>query len=175
MDQIFQFLKRFDKFTKNTDLLIAFGLMGILSVMIIPLPPMLLDISLSFSLSLSIMILLTSIYTKRSLDFTSFPSLLLLTTLFRLSLNVATTRLILTHGHEGPKAAGEVISAFGNFVVGNNYVIGFIVFLILITINFIVITKGSGRVAEVAARFTLDAMPGKQMAIDADLNAATTS
>lgn len=171
MDGIFQFLKRFERFTKNTDLFIAFGLLAILSVMIIPLPPFLLDLSLTFSLTLSIMILLTSVYTKRTLDFTSFPSLLLITTLFRLSLNVATTRLILTHGHEGPKAAGEVINAFGNFVVGNNYVIGLIVFLILITINFIVITKGSGRVAEVAARFTLDAMPGKQMSIDADLNA----
>jgi flagellar biosynthesis protein FlhA len=171
MDSVFQFLKKFEKFTKNTDLLIAFGLLAILSVMIIPLPPVLLDISLTFSLSLSIMILLTAVYTKRTLDFASFPSLLLITTLFRLSLNVATTRLILTHGHEGPKAAGDVINAFGNFVVGNNYVIGLIVFLILVTINFIVITKGSGRVAEVAARFTLDAMPGKQMSIDADLNA----
>lgn len=171
MDGIFQFLKRFEKFTKNTDLLIAFGLLAILSVMIIPLPPVLLDLSLTLSLTLSIMILLTAVYTKRTLDFSSFPSLLLITTLFRLSLNVATTRLILTHGHEGSKAAGEVINAFGNFVVGNNYVIGFIVFMILITINFIVITKGSGRVAEVAARFTLDAMPGKQMSIDADLNA----
>ncbi|MBL7669361.1 MAG: flagellar biosynthesis protein FlhA [Bdellovibrionaceae bacterium] len=171
MDSVFQFLKKFEKFTKNTDLLIAFGLLAILSVMIIPLPPILLDISLTFSLSLSIMILLTAVYTKRTLDFASFPSLLLITTLFRLSLNVATTRLILTHGHEGPEAAGDVINAFGNFVVGNSYVIGLIVFLILVTINFIVITKGSGRVAEVAARFTLDAMPGKQMSIDADLNA----
>lgn len=171
MDAIFQFLKRFEKYTKNSDLMIAFGMIAILTVMIIPLPPVLLDISLTFSLALSILILLTAIYIQRSLDFTSFPSLLLITTLFRLSLNVATTRLILTHGHEGTQAAGSVINAFGNFVVGNNYVIGFIVFLILITINFIVITKGSGRVAEVAARFTLDAMPGKQMSIDADLNA----
>lgn len=171
LEPIFQFLKRFEKITKNTDLFIAFGILAILAVMIIPLPPVLLDISLTFSLAISILILLVSIYAKNVLDFTSFPSLLLLTTLFRLSLNVATTRLILSHGHEGPKAAGDVINAFGNFVVGNNYVIGFIVFLILIVINFIVITKGSGRVAEVAARFTLDAMPGKQMSIDADLNA----
>jgi flagellar biosynthesis protein FlhA len=171
LEPVFQFLKRFERLTKNTDLLIAFGILAILCVMIIPLPPILLDISLTFSLAISILILLVSIYAKNVLDFTSFPSLLLLTTLFRLSLNVATTRLILSHGHEGPKAAGEVINAFGNFVVGNNYVIGFIVFLILIVINFIVITKGSGRVAEVAARFTLDAMPGKQMSIDADLNA----
>lgn len=171
MEEVFQFLKKFEKFTKNTDLLIAVGLLGILTVMIIPLPPLMLDIALSFSLSLSLLVLLVAIYVKRTLEFTSFPSLLLLTTLFRLSLNVATTRLILTHGHNGTHAAGEVIEAFGNFVVGNNYVIGLIVFMILIVINFIVITKGSGRVAEVAARFTLDAMPGKQMAIDADLNA----
>jgi len=171
MEQLFQFIKKFEKFTKNTDLFVAFGLLGILAVMIIPLPPMVLDIALSFSLSLSLLILLVAIYVKKTLEFTSFPSLLLMTTLFRLSLNVATTRLILTHGHEGTHAAGDVIEAFGNFVVGNNYVIGLIVFMILIVINFIVITKGSGRVAEVAARFTLDAMPGKQMAIDADLNA----
>ncbi|WP_413288926.1 flagellar biosynthesis protein FlhA [Bdellovibrio sp. HCB337] len=171
MEQLFQFIKRFEKFTKNTDLFVAVGLLGILAVMIIPLPPILLDVALSFSLSLSLLILLVSIYVKKTLEFTSFPSLLLMTTLFRLSLNVATTRLILTHGHEGTHAAGDVIEAFGNFVVGNNYVIGLIVFMILIVINFIVITKGSGRVAEVAARFTLDAMPGKQMAIDADLNA----
>jgi flagellar biosynthesis protein FlhA len=171
MESLFQFLKKFERFTKNTDLFIAFGLLAVLAVMIIPLPPMVLDIALSFSLSLSLLILLVSIYTKSILEFTSFPSLLLMTTLFRLSMNVATTRLILTHGHQGPKAAGEVIAAFGDFVVGNNYVIGLIVFIILIVINFIVITKGSGRVAEVAARFTLDAMPGKQMSIDADLNA----
>lgn len=170
MEQLFQFLKRFEKYTKNTDLFIAFGMLAILAVMIIPLPPMLLDVSLTFSLAISILILLVSLYTERALDFTSFPSLLLMTTLYRLSLNVATTRLILTHGHEGEKAAGEVISSFANFVVGGNYVIGFIMFAILIVINFIVITKGSGRVAEVAARFTLDAMPGKQMSIDAELN-----
>lgn len=173
MEQLFQFFKKFERYTKNTDLFVAFGLLAILAVMIIPLPPFLLDIALTFSLSIAVLILLVSIYIKRVLDFTSFPSLLLMTTLFRLSLNVATTRLILTHGHEGTKAAGEVISAFGNFVVGNNYVIGLIVFLILNVINFIVITKGSGRVAEVAARFTLDAMPGKQMSIDADLNAGS--
>jgi flagellar biosynthesis protein FlhA len=170
MEQLFQFIKRFEKYTKNTDLFIAIGILVILSVMVIPLPAILLDMALTMSLALGILILLVSIYTKRALDFTAFPSLLLITTLFRLSLNVATTRLILSHGHEGTEAAGQVISAFGNFVVGSNYVIGFIVFVILIVINFIVITKGSGRVAEVAARFTLDAMPGKQMSIDADLN-----
>jgi flagellar biosynthesis protein FlhA len=171
MEQLFVFLKRFERYTKNTDLMVAFGLLAILSVMIIPLPPIMLDLALSFSLALSILILLTSIYINKALEFSVFPTLLLLTTLYRLALNVATTRLILTHGHEGPKAAGDVISAFGNFVVGNNYVIGTVVFVILVVINFIVITKGSGRVAEVAARFTLDAMPGKQMSIDADLNA----
>ncbi|MFP5518563.1 MAG: flagellar biosynthesis protein FlhA [Bdellovibrionia bacterium] len=170
MEALFQFFKRFEKYTKNTDLLIAIGILAILAVMIVPLPAVMLDIALSFSLALSVLILLVSIYIQRALDFTSFPSLLLMTTLFRLSLNVATTRLILTNGHQGTAAAGDVIEAFGNFVVGNNYVIGFIMFVILIVINFIVITKGSGRVAEVAARFTLDAMPGKQMAIDADLN-----
>ncbi|WP_413582618.1 flagellar biosynthesis protein FlhA [Bdellovibrio sp. HCB288] len=171
MNDVFQFLKRFEKITKNTDLFIAFGILAILAVMIIPLPPAILDITLTFSLAISILILLVSIYTERALDFTSFPSLLLMTTLFRLSLNVATTRLILTHGHEGEQAAGHVIASFANFVVGGNYVIGFIMFAILIVINFMVITKGSGRVAEVAARFTLDAMPGKQMSIDAELNA----
>lgn len=170
MEQLFIFIKRFEKYTKNTDLLIAFGLLAVLAVMVIPLPPVILDLALTFSLAISILILLVSIYISKSLEFSVFPSLLLMTTLYRLSLNVATTRLILTEGHQGPKAAGDVISAFGNFVVGNNYVIGTIVFVILVVINFIVITKGSGRVAEVAARFTLDAMPGKQMAIDADLN-----
>ena len=171
MEQIFQFTKRFEKYTKNTDLFIAFGVLAIIGVMIIPLPAVMLDIALTFSLAISLLILLTSIYVTRTLDFTSFPSLLLMTTLFRLALNVATTRLILSHGHEGPSAAGGVIQAFANVIVGNNYVTGFIIFAILVVINFIVITKGSGRVAEVAARFTLDAMPGKQMAIDAELNA----
>ncbi len=171
MDALFQFAKRFEKYTKNTDLMIAVGLLAILAVMLIPLPPVLLDLSLTISLAMSLLILLVAIYVKRATEFSVFPSLLLMTTLFRLSLNVATTRLILSEGHRGPEAVGQVIHAFGNFVVGNNYVIGMIVFVILVVINFIVITKGSGRVAEVAARFTLDAMPGKQMSIDADLNA----
>ena len=171
MEQIFQFFKRFEKYAKNIDLMIAMTLMTILAVMIIPLPAILLDIFLTLSISASLLILLVAIYTHKTLDFSVFPSLLLVTTLFRLALNVATTRLILSHGHEGNLAAGDVINAFGNFVVGNNYAIGFIVFVILVVINFVVITKGSGRVAEVAARFTLDAMPGKQMSIDADLNA----
>ncbi len=171
MEGLFQFLKRFEKYSKNTDLLIAFGLLAIMAVMIVPMPPILLDVALTFSLGLSILILLISIYVTKALDFSVFPTLLLITTLFRLALNVATTRVILSKGHEGPSAAGSVIHAFGNFVIGNNYVIGFIVFVILVVINFVVITKGAGRVAEVAARFTLDAMPGKQMSIDADLNA----
>ncbi len=171
MEQIFAFVKKFDKYTKNSDLFIAISLLAILAVMIIPLPPIILDIALTMSLALSLLILLTSIYVNKVLEFTSFPSLLLLTTLFRLSLNVATTRLILSHGHEGTASAGSVIQAFGNFIVGDNYVIGFVIFVILVVINFVVITKGSGRVAEVAARFTLDAMPGKQMSIDAELNA----
>lgn len=171
MEALFLFAKRFEKYTKNTDLFIAFGVLAIIGVMIIPLPAFMLDISLTFSLALSLLILLTSIYVSKTLDFSSFPSLLLMTTLFRLALNVATTRLILSHGHEGAHAAGGVIQAFANVIVGNNYVIGFIIFAILVVINFVVITKGSGRVAEVAARFTLDAMPGKQMSIDAELNA----
>ncbi|MEY4615649.1 MAG: flagellar biosynthesis protein FlhA [Pseudomonadota bacterium] len=171
MEQLFQFLKRFEKYTKNTDLLIAFGLLGIMAVMIIPMPAFFLDIALTFSLAISILILLISIYITKALEFSVFPSLLLITTLFRLALNVSTTRVILSKGHEGPNAAGAVIHAFGDFVIGNNYVIGLVVFVILVVINFVVITKGAGRVAEVAARFTLDAMPGKQMSIDADLNA----
>lgn len=171
MEQVFQFLKRFEKYTKNVDLLMAVSLMAILAVMLIPLPAFLLDIALTLSLTSSLLILLVALYTNKTLDFSVFPSLLLITTLFRLSLNVATTRLVLSEGHSGDEAAGEIIQAFGSFVVGDNYVIGFIVFVILVVINFVVITKGSGRVAEVAARFTLDAMPGKQMSIDADLNA----
>lgn len=159
------------KLTKQTDIALAIGVMFILVIMIIPIPSILLDFFLTVSISLSIIILLVSLYAERPLDFSSFPFVLLLTTLFRLSLNVSTTRTILIHGHEGPDAAGEIIRSFGQFVVGGNYVVGIIVFIILVLINFMVITKGSGRVAEVAARFTLDAMPGKQMAIDADLNA----
>lgn len=171
MDEVFQFLKRFEKYSKNVDLLVALALIGVLAVMIVPLPAFMLDLALTVSLTLALLILLVAIYTDRSLDFSIFPSLLLMTTLFRLSLNVATTRLILANGDKGEGAVGQVIQAFGHFVVGDSYVIGFVVFLILVVINFIVITKGSGRVAEVAARFTLDAMPGKQMSIDADLNA----
>ncbi len=156
---------------QGADVYLAAGVVAILLVMILPLPALLLDILLSVSITFSLIILLTSLYIKTPLEFSTFPSLLLMTTLFRLSLNIATTRLILLHGNEGTTAAGHVIKAFGQFVIGGNYFVGFIIFLILIIINFIVITKGSGRIAEVAARFTLDAMPGKQMSIDADLNA----
>ena len=157
--------------TKNSDLLMAVAVVGILVFMVMPLPTFLLDLLLSFSITFSLIILLASMYVQRPLDLSSFPSILLLATLFRLSLNVASTRIILLHGNEGILAAGKVIQAFGSFVVGGNYLVGIIVFLILVAINFMVITKGAGRIAEVAARFTLDGMPGKQMSIDADLNA----
>lgn len=159
----------------RSDILVAFGLVLILMLMILPVPPMLLDIFLSLNITIGLLILIIALYTSRALDFAVFPSVLLITTLFRLSLNVASTRLILLHGDEGPSAAGSVIQSFGQFVVGGNYVVGIVIFIILVIINFMVITKGAGRVAEVAARFTLDAMPGKQMAIDADLNAGLIS
>ncbi len=159
----------------RSDIFVAFGLVLILMLMILPVPPMLLDIFLSMNITIGLLILIITLYTSRALDFAIFPSILLVTTLFRLSLNVASTRLILLHGDEGPSAAGSVIQSFGQFVVGGNYVVGVVIFIILVLINFMVITKGAGRVAEVAARFTLDAMPGKQMAIDADLNAGLIS
>ena len=143
----------------------------ILSMMILPLPPFLLDLLFTFNIALSIMVLLVSMYTMKALDFAAFPAVLLFTTLLRLSLNVASTRVVLMEGHTGPDAAGKVIEAFGHFLVGGNFAVGVMVFIILVVINFMVITKGAGRIAEVGARFTLDAMPGKQMAIDADLNA----
>ena len=143
----------------------------ILSMMVLPLPPFLLDLLFTFNIALSIMVLLVSMYTMKALDFAAFPAVLLFTTLLRLSLNVASTRVVLMHGHTGPDAAGKVIEAFGHFLVGGNFAVGVMVFIILVVINFMVITKGAGRIAEVGARFTLDAMPGKQMAIDADLNA----
>ena len=155
----------------TSSLVMALGVVAILMVMIVPLPTLLLDLLLSVSITVSLVILLMSMYNTNPLDFSSFPSILLLTTLYRLALNIASTRLILLHGHEGSGAVGEVIQSFGDFVVSGNYTVGLIIFLIMVLINFIVITKGSGRIAEVAARFTLDAMPGKQMAIDADLNA----
>ncbi len=155
----------------RSDIIAALGLVSILMIMIIPLPSIVLDLFLSMNITIALLILIVSLYTVKAIDFSIFPSILLTTTLFRLSLNVASTRLILLHGDEGPGAAGSVIQSFGQFVVGGNYVVGIVIFSILVLINFMVITKGAGRVAEVAARFTLDAMPGKQMAIDADLNA----
>jgi flagellar biosynthesis protein FlhA len=155
----------------GSDFALAAGIIGILTVMIIPLPAALLDLLLTFSITFSLLILLVTMFILRPIEFSVFPSLLLVVTLFRLSLNVASTRLILLNGAEGTEAAGRVIQSFGQFVVGGNYVVGLVVFLILVVIQFVVITKGAGRIAEVAARFTLDAMPGKQMAIDADLNA----
>ncbi|MFL9902969.1 flagellar biosynthesis protein FlhA [Paraburkholderia fungorum] len=143
----------------------------ILGMMILPLPPFLLDLLFTFNIALSVMVLLVSMYTMKPLDFAAFPSVLLFSTLLRLSLNVASTRIVLLEGHTGPAAAGQVIESFGHFLVGGNFAVGIVVFVILMVINFMVITKGAGRIAEVSARFTLDAMPGKQMAIDADLNA----
>ncbi len=156
---------------RSRDLSIVFFVMAILAIIIVPLPSGLLDLMLTVSISVAVLIILISLYIPKPTDLTTFPTLILIITLFRLSLNVATTRMILSHGHEGPEEVSDIISSFGDFVVGGNYVIGIIVFSILVLINFMVITKGSTRVAEVAARFTLDAMPGKQMAIDADLNA----
>lgn len=143
----------------------------ILGMMILPLPPFMLDLLFTFNIALSVMVLLVSMYTMKALDFAAFPAVLLFSTLLRLSLNVASTRVVLLEGHTGPDAAGKVIEAFGHFLVGGNFAVGIVVFIILVVINFMVITKGAGRIAEVGARFTLDAMPGKQMAIDADLNA----
>ncbi|MGA7673912.1 MAG: flagellar biosynthesis protein FlhA [Rhizomicrobium sp.] len=158
-------------YVKRSDLGLAIGIMAILVVLILPLPTWLLDISLAFSLSFSILILMTAVFVRKPLEFSSFPAILLITTMMRLALNLASTRLILSQGTTGTAAAGYVIQAFGKLVMQGNFVIGLIVFAILVVVNFVVITKGSGRIAEVAARFTLDAMPGKQMAIDADLSA----
>lgn len=162
---------QFKQLLGRSDVVAALGLVAILMIMIIPLPSIILDLFLSMNITIALLILIISLYTVKAIDFSIFPSVLLTTTLFRLALNVASTRLILLHGDEGPGAAGSVIQSFGQFVVGGNYVVGIVIFAILVLINFMVITKGAGRVAEVAARFTLDAMPGKQMAIDADLNA----
>ncbi len=153
------------------DIGLAVGILTILVVLIMPLPAVVLDMFLAISITLSVLILMTALFIQTPLEFSAFPTILLISTMLRLALNLASTRLILSHGHEGTAAAGHVIEAFGNFVMGGNFVIGIIVFAILVIVNFIVITKGSGRIAEVAARFNLDAMPGKQMAIDADLSA----
>ncbi len=163
-------LRRFG-FNGTGDLLMPFGIIAILGVLVFPMPTWLLDVSLAISITLSVIILMTVLFIQKSLEINAFPTILLVSTMLRLSLNLASTRLILEHGHEGTAAAGKVIEAFGKFMMGGNFVIGIIVFTILVIVNFIVITKGSGRIAEVAARFALDGMPGKQMAIDADLSA----
>jgi flagellar biosynthesis protein FlhA len=147
----------------------------VLAMMILPLPAFLLDLLFTFNIALGLIVLLAAVYANRPMDFASFPTVILLTTLLRLSLNIASTRIVLLNGHTGPDAAGKVIEAFGHFLVGGNFAVGIVVFMILVVINFVVITKGAGRIAEVAARFTLDAMPGKQMAIDADMNAGLIS
>ncbi|HWF64693.1 MAG TPA: flagellar biosynthesis protein FlhA [Rhizomicrobium sp.] len=163
--------RKIGEFIRKSDLGLAIGIMAILVVLILPLPTWLLDIALAFSLSFSILILMTAVFIRKPLEFSSFPAILLITTMMRLALNLASTRLILSRGNEGTAASGYVIQAFGKLIMQGNFVIGLIVFAILIIVNFVVITKGSGRIAEVAARFSLDAMPGKQMAIDADLSA----
>lgn len=160
----------FSNITKRTDLMFALGFILVMAILIVPMPRFMLDFSLALSITFSVMILMTALFIHKPLEFSSFPTVLLVATMIRLSLNVASTRLILNHGHEGTAAAGKVIEAFGHFVMGGNFVIGLIVFAILLIVNFIVITKGSSRIAEVSARFSLDAMPGKQMAIDADLS-----
>ncbi len=154
----------------GTDVWLAVGVVVLLSMLILPLPTLVLDLGLAMSITSAVLVLMVALFLQRPLDFTSFPTLLLLTTLLRLSLNVATTRLILSRGNEGTAAAGHVVQAFGGFLMGGDVVIGLILFAILLVVNFMVITKGSGRIAEVAARFSLDAMPGKQMAIDAELS-----
>jgi len=156
---------------RRSDIALALGMMAILVVLILPLPALLLDFSLAISITFSVLILMTALFIQTPLEFSAFPTVLLIATMLRLALNLASTRLVLAHGHEGTAAAGHVIEAFGHFVMGGNFVIGIIVFTILVIVNFVVITKGSGRIAEVAARFHLDSMPGKQMAIDADLSA----
>jgi flagellar biosynthesis protein FlhA len=158
------------QYLKRSDLALAIGMMAILVVLILPLPAWLLDVCLAFSLSVSMLILMTAVFVRKPLEFSAFPAVLLITTMMRLALNLASTRLILGHGSEGTAASGYVIQAFGKLIMQGNFVIGLIVFAILVIVNFVVITKGSGRIAEVAARFTLDSMPGKQMAIDADLS-----
>ncbi len=157
--------------TRHSGIVVAAGVMSIVFLMIIPLPKLALDLLLAVNIGLSVLIFLLALYTERPLDFSVFPSVLLIVTLYRLALNVSSTRLILLHGDQGIEGAGKIIAAFGSFVVGGNFVVGIVIFLILVVINFVVITKGATRIAEVNARFTLDSMPGKQMAIDADLNA----
>src|SRR5438128_1450359 len=164
-------LDRLSTTLRRGEIALALGVVAILVVLILPMPSWLLDFSLALSITLSVLILMVGLFIHKPLEFSAFPTVLLIATMLRLALNLASTRLILSHGHEGPAAAGHVIAAFGNFVMGGNFIIGVIVLIILVIVNFVVITKGSGRIAEVAARFSLDSMPGKQMAIDADLSA----
>src|SRR3984957_11996508 len=152
------------------DIALALGIVGIIVLLILPIPSFMLDMLLAMSITSAVLILMTSLLIKKPLEFTAFPTVLLVATLFRLGLNVASTRLILGHGHEGTDGAGHIIQAFGELMMHGNFVIGLIVFAILVIVNFVVVTRGSSRIAEVAARFTLDSMPGKQMAIDADLS-----
>ena len=161
----------YSRFSKHGELFLAAGVIVILFVMLVPLPTFFMDIMLCVSISISLLVLVTTMFMNSPLEFTIFPSLLLVTTLLRLALNVASTRLILLNGDAGVEAAGEVIKSFGEFVVGGSYVVGAVIFMIMFILNKVVITAGTTRIAEVAARFTLDAMPGKQMAIEADLNA----
>ncbi|MGB2122806.1 MAG: FHIPEP family type III secretion protein, partial [Candidatus Puniceispirillaceae bacterium] len=156
-------------------LIMPFGILALVAMMVLPLPVFLLDTFFVSNILVSLLVLMVAINIQRPLDFSSFPSLILIATVLRLGLNVASTRIVLSEGHNGPDAAGKVIEAFGEFVIAGNYAVGLFVFLILVIINLVVVTKGAGRVSEVSARFTLDAMPGKQMAIDADLNAGVLS
>src|ERR1700738_1768051 len=155
----------------RTGLGVPIGVLAVLAMIVMPLPPMALDILFTFNIALSIVIMMSVFYVSRPVEFGVFPTVLLVATLLRLALNVASTRVVLLNGHTGPQAAGHVIQSFGEFVIGGNFAVGVVVFIILTIINFVVVTKGAGRISEVSARFTLDAMPGKQMAIDADLNA----
>src|SRR6202162_2275021 len=171
----FPSLAEINALLRRGDIALAVGILTILVVLILPLPPLLLDFALAISIIFSVLILMTSLFIQAPLEFSAFPTVLLIATMLRLALNLASTRLILAHGHEGTSAAGHVIEAFGGFVMGGNFVIGIIVFTILVIVNFVVIAKGSGRIAEVAARFHLDAMPGKQMAIDAACRRASST
>ena len=161
---------KFSVLAKRSDIALALGIVLMLVFLILPLPTWLLDIALALSITFSVLVLMTSVFIEKPLQFTSFPLILLISTVYRLALNLSSTRLILSNGEKGSAAAGHVIEAFGGFIMSGNFIIGVIVFAILVLVNFMVITKGSGRIAEVAARFALDAMPGKQMAIDADLS-----
>src|SRR5246127_3533125 len=155
----------------RTGIGVPIGVLAVLAMIVLPLPPMALDVLFTFNIALSIVIMMSVFYVSRPVEFGVFPTVLLVATLLRLALNVASTRVVLLNGHTGPGAAGRVIESFGEFVIGGNFAVGVVVFIILTIINFVVVTKGSGRISEVSARFTLDSMPGKQMAIDADLNA----